>query len=146
VKPEAGGQPGSSNGTSQPQQAAAADAQEQGRSGSPTWEGSSTGDEEADWVGQKPFSWRDIDWGECLGGGGLLTIPFKTILSVACCTKRYSCSSTAAACHKLTCVHAAALLCTGLATLVGGILLLSFGAYRVLNYFSEYSCHVCCPT
>lgn len=73
VKPEAVEQAGSSNGTSQPQHAAA-DAQDaavqQGRSGSPvTWEGSSTGDEEADWVGQKPFSWRDIDWGTCLSGG-----------------------------------------------------------------------------
>lgn len=30
-----------------------------------SWEGSGTGEEEADdWVGQKPFSWRDIDWGE----------------------------------------------------------------------------------
>lgn len=28
-------------------------------------------------------------------------------------------------------------MCAGLASLVGGILLLSFGAYRVLNYFSE---------
>jgi hypothetical protein len=33
-------------------------------SGSPSWEGTSTG-EETDWVGQKPFSWRDIDWGKC---------------------------------------------------------------------------------
>lgn len=36
----------------------------QARSGSPSWEGTSTG-EETDWVGQKPFTWRDIDWGEC---------------------------------------------------------------------------------
>jgi hypothetical protein len=35
----------------------------QARSGSPSWEGTSTG-EETDWVGQKPFTWRDIDWGE----------------------------------------------------------------------------------
>ena len=38
------------------------------------------------------------------------------------------------------------LLCcpAGLASLVGVILLLSFGAYRVLNYFSEYSTSVLC--
>jgi hypothetical protein len=35
----------------------------QARSGSPSWEGTSTG-EETDWVGQKAFTWRDIDWGK----------------------------------------------------------------------------------
>jgi hypothetical protein len=39
----------------------AADAQ-QATSSTPSWEDTSTG-EEADWVGQKPFSWRDVDWG-----------------------------------------------------------------------------------
>lgn len=35
---------------------------EQATSSTPSWEDTSTG-EEADWVGQKPFSWRDVDWG-----------------------------------------------------------------------------------
>jgi hypothetical protein len=42
------------------QQAADAD---QATSSTPSWEDTSTG-EEADWVGQKPFSWRDVDWGK----------------------------------------------------------------------------------
>lgn len=43
--------------------AAAAPPAEQTSVASPvSWEGTSTG-EDADWVGAKPFSWRDIDWG-----------------------------------------------------------------------------------
>lgn len=61
-----------SNGSIQPVTGVSSEAAEAGqaRSASPSWEGTTTG-EETDWVGEKPFTWKDIDWGESMSLGKL---------------------------------------------------------------------------
>ena len=108
---------------------------------------------------------RQTGWGKSHSPGETLTgvsaaMLLLLMLTVAACDRALTCRHAVLAIYTLSPADATTALvllltinpthCSyaccpaGLASLVGGILLLSFGAYRVLNYFSK--CRLCLPT